>query len=68
MLSGEGKPTTPIRQFKRHLQHSGESGDDAGKRVTVTVRLKGKSVSQVALFTPGQQLTELCFLGPRCVI
>lgn len=45
MLSGTGKPTTTISQFKRFLHRPEEDDGENKDRDTVTVRIAGSKVS-----------------------
>ena len=44
MLNGEGKPTTPLQHFKRHLYNPDSDELEGPERDTVTVRIKGNKV------------------------
>ena len=44
MLNGEGKPTTPLQHFKRHLYNPDSEELEGAERDTVTVRIKGNRV------------------------
>ena len=44
MLNGEGKPTTPIQHFKRHMYSPDDDDVEERESDTVTVQLKGTKV------------------------
>ena len=44
MLNGEGKPTTPIQHFKRHMYSPDDDDIEEAERDIVTVQIKGKKV------------------------
>ena len=42
--NGEGKPTTPIQHFKRHMYSPDDDDIEEAERDIVTVQIKGKKV------------------------
>ena len=65
MLNGEGKPTTPIQHFKRHMYSPDDDDIEEAERDIVTVQIKGKKViiplpSSLIPLELGKSSTMLC--------